>query len=111
VKQNAVSRTTPRTLESTRSRFSFPLFKSRSLKAFASYRSWLGEITWRRRRSSRGSETVYSSQDLVIVSSDFTHYGFRFGYTPSRTTWRKTYKLDFGALDQIKKLSPKDGGV
>ncbi|MBN1653383.1 MAG: AmmeMemoRadiSam system protein B [Deltaproteobacteria bacterium] len=47
-----------------------------------------------------------SSEDLVIISSDFTHYGFRFGYTPFTDNLAENLKkLDFGALEEIKKLS------
>jgi len=45
---------------------------------------------------------------LVIVSTDFTHYGRRFGYTPFRAADKadaraKLKKLDYGAIEYILK--------
>jgi MEMO1 family protein len=46
------------------------------------------------------------SEDLVIISSDFTHFGVRFDYTPFSDNFAENLKkLDFGALEQIKKIS------
>ena len=48
-------------------------------------------------------------QTLVIASSDFTHYGERFGFTPfaGETNLRKAIKkLDDGAIEQILKGDP-----
>ncbi len=48
-------------------------------------------------------------QTLVVVSSDFTHYGNRFFYTPfplDKSTPEKIKKLDFGALKQILAIKP-----
>jgi AmmeMemoRadiSam system protein B len=46
--------------------------------------------------------------DVVIVSSDFTHQGPRFGYVPYRTDIRENIKkLDLGAVDLILE---KDSG-
>lgn len=42
---------------------------------------------------------------LVVVSSDFTHYGRRFRYAPFQDNLRENIrKLDFGALEKVKKL-------
>ncbi len=39
---------------------------------------------------------------LVVASSDFTHYGDRFGYTPFRSNIEENLKkLDFGAIEKI----------
>lgn len=44
--------------------------------------------------------------DLVVASSDFTHYGANFGYYPFRDDVENNLKkLDFGALDEIRKRS------
>ncbi len=48
------------------------------------------------------------SGDLVLASSDFTHYGANFGYYPFREDIESNLKkLDFGALEEIRKLSPE----
>jgi AmmeMemoRadiSam system protein B/AmmeMemoRadiSam system protein A len=48
------------------------------------------------------------ADDLVLASSDFTHYGANFGYYPFRDDVENNLKkLDFGALDEIRKLSPE----
>ena len=48
---------------------------------------------------------------LLIVSSDFTHYGERFGYIPfagpDKSVGEKIKKLDFSAIEFIKKKDPK----
>ncbi|MCU0846496.1 MAG: AmmeMemoRadiSam system protein B [Spirochaetes bacterium] len=48
---------------------------------------------------------------LLIVSSDFTHYGERFGFTPfagpDKVVREKIKKLDFGAIGFIKKKDPE----
>jgi AmmeMemoRadiSam system protein B/AmmeMemoRadiSam system protein A len=42
---------------------------------------------------------------LVVASSDFTHYGDRFGYTPFRANIEENLKkLDLGAIDRILAL-------
>ncbi|HHT9153050.1 MAG TPA: AmmeMemoRadiSam system protein B [Candidatus Hypogeohydataceae bacterium YC40] len=48
----------------------------------------------------------YLDEDtLVVVSSDFTHYGDRFGYTPFRTNVEENLKkLDYGAIQRILAL-------
>lgn len=43
---------------------------------------------------------------IIIASSDFTHYGFSYGYVPFTANIRENmYKLDKGAIEQIIKLS------
>lgn len=42
----------------------------------------------------------------IIASSDFTHYGFNYGYTPFLSDIRENlHRLDNGAIDEIKKLN------
>jgi len=42
----------------------------------------------------------------IIASSDFTHYGFNYGYFPFSSNVRENMrKLDSNAIEQIKKLS------
>lgn len=49
--------------------------------------------------------SVIDNETLVIVSSDFTHYGARFDYLPFKTQIKENLeKLDMGACDQIKNL-------
>lgn len=44
---------------------------------------------------------------LVIASSDFTHYGARFRYTPFKDNLKENIKkLDFGAIEYIKGVNP-----
>jgi len=54
------------------------------------------------------AESVKGRRPLFIVSSDFTHYGPRFGYTPFRASGRddflkKQKELDMGAIGPILK--------
>ena len=56
----------------------------------------------------RSLTKVVKRGDVVIVSSDFTHQGPRFGYVPYRTDIRENIKrLDMGAVDLILE---KDSG-
>ena len=45
-------------------------------------------------------------ETIWIISSDFTHYGYSFGYTPFSTgnIIEKIRKLDYGAIEKILKL-------
>ncbi|MFO7936110.1 MAG: AmmeMemoRadiSam system protein B [Kiritimatiellia bacterium] len=44
------------------------------------------------------------SGTLVVVSSDFTHYGTNFGYTPFNSDIEQNlHKLNMGAFDQIRR--------
>ena len=50
---------------------------------------------------------VVDERTLVVVSTDFTHYGPRFGYTPFRDSIPANLeKLDGGAFDRIKAIDP-----
>ena len=52
----------------------------------------------------RSLRNVVRGGDVVIVSSDFTHQGPRFGYVPYRTNVKENIKkLDMGAVDLILK--------
>lgn len=55
---------------------------------------------------SRVSYSFINDENIWIISSDFTHYGHAFGYTPfsSGNTIEKIKKLDFGAIDKILNL-------
>jgi hypothetical protein len=45
---------------------------------------------------------------LIVVSSDFTHYGADYGYVPFRTQVQENLdKLDHGAVKQIQALDPR----
>lgn len=47
--------------------------------------------------------SLVDEQTLVVVSSDFTHYGERFGYTPFRDDVPgQVERLDMGAVDLMK---------
>ena len=42
---------------------------------------------------------------VIIASSDFTHYGYNYGFTPFSSNIKENmYKLDNQAIEQIKKL-------
>jgi AmmeMemoRadiSam system protein B len=42
---------------------------------------------------------------MIIASSDFTHYGFNYGYLPfTRNAKENMQKLDMGAIEKIEKL-------
>lgn len=44
---------------------------------------------------------------VIVASSDFTHYGFSYGYAPFTTNIKENmYKLDREAIEQILNLSP-----
>jgi MEMO1 family protein len=45
---------------------------------------------------------------IIIVSSDFTHYGFNYGYAPFHENIKENlYNLDKEAINQILKLNPE----
>ncbi|MDD5613963.1 MAG: AmmeMemoRadiSam system protein B [Candidatus Omnitrophica bacterium] len=49
-----------------------------------------------------------TEESVFIISCDFTHYGYRFGYTPFSDNIKENIKkLDYGALEEIKKINPK----
>lgn len=46
--------------------------------------------------------SIMDDKTLIVVSSDFTHYGFNFRYMPFRNNVKENIrKLDFGAIDKI----------
>ena len=48
-------------------------------------------------------------KDLVVVSSDFTHQGPRFGYMPYNKDIKKRVRdLDMGAIDRILQMNSED---
>ncbi|MBW2973119.1 AmmeMemoRadiSam system protein B [Candidatus Woesearchaeota archaeon] len=45
---------------------------------------------------------------IIIASSDFTHYGAEYGYVPFAENIKENlYKMDAGAIEEIKKMSSK----
>lgn len=47
------------------------------------------------------------AKTLVVASSDFTHYGLRFGYLPFRDSIEANLRtLDLGAAEEIEKKNP-----
>lgn len=58
----------------------------------------------------RSMDNILTGRDLVIASTDFTHYGYRFGYNPfdhlkSRTKIRESInRLDMDHIEHIKGL-------
>ena len=59
------------------------------------------------------AEAVKGRRPIFIASSDFTHYGKRFGYTPFRASGRddflrKQKDLDMGAINHILKMNRDD---
>lgn len=51
---------------------------------------------------------LLSNQTLVVVSSDFTHYGANFDYRPFRENIRENLKkLDTGAFEWIEQKNPE----
>lgn len=63
------------------------------------------------KQAAEALKTVLGENTLLIVSSDFTHYGPRFGYTPfgdlqGETLIKKIRDLDMGAVNFIEGLDP-----
>jgi AmmeMemoRadiSam system protein B len=53
-------------------------------------------------RLADGLRPLLGARTLVVVSSDFTHYGPRFGYLPfGQDVARRIEKLDMGAVERI----------
>jgi hypothetical protein len=51
---------------------------------------------------------VDTRKTLIVVSSDFTHQGPRYGYVPfNENVWKNVEKLDLGAIEYIKNIDPK----
>jgi len=54
-----------------------------------------------------GLRPMLDAKTLLIVSSDFTHYGLSFGYVPfTEDIPQKLKELDFGAFDLIQQKNP-----
>jgi AmmeMemoRadiSam system protein B len=52
--------------------------------------------------------SLWDEQTLWVVSSDFTHYGFSFGYVPFRDNVEQGLReLDMGAIEKITELDTK----
>ncbi len=49
-----------------------------------------------------------NDESIFIISSDFTHYGYRYSYVPfSDNIEENIKKLDYGAIEEIKKINPE----
>ena len=60
-------------------------------------------------RAARALSSLQTSSTLVVVSSDFTHFGRGFGYLPFRTNIADNLrKLDLGAFERIRTLDPAE---
>lgn len=66
----------------------------------------VGEMSARQRVALADALRPYcDDQTLVVVSSDFSHVGERYGYMPFRNNLKENiYKLDQGAIEQILAL-------
>ncbi len=59
-------------------------------------------------RIARALAAHVDEHTLIIASSDFTHYGDRFGYVPfRRDPDQNLRKLDLGAIEPIVRLDPR----
>ncbi|MCX6353679.1 MAG: AmmeMemoRadiSam system protein B [Candidatus Aureabacteria bacterium] len=48
---------------------------------------------------------LLDEKTIIVASSDFTHYGYSFGYVPFRDNIKENLKnLDLGAVQQIEKM-------
>ncbi|OGL43751.1 MAG: AmmeMemoRadiSam system protein B, partial [Candidatus Schekmanbacteria bacterium RBG_16_38_10] len=81
-------------------------FLQQSLKDFKLIPLLVGEVEGDEYRKIASSiKKFIDKETLVIASSDFTHYGFNFGYTPfSKNIRENLKKLDGGAVDKILKI-------
>jgi AmmeMemoRadiSam system protein B/AmmeMemoRadiSam system protein A len=53
----------------------------------------------------RPLKKLLDGETVFVVSTDFTHYGYRFGYLPFMDNVKENIrKLDFGAIERIEKM-------
>lgn len=58
------------------------------------------------RRAATALRRILDSETLLVISSDFTHYGTRFDYTPFRkNAVEEVKKLDLAAFEAIKAVN------
>ncbi len=83
-------------------------FLQRTLSDFSIVPILVGEMTDAdRTKAAEALRGLLDDSTLVVVSSDFTHYGARFGYQPFRARIKDNLdKLDHGAVEHILKLDP-----
>ena len=83
-------------------------FLQRTLSDFRIVPILVGEMTDAdRTKAAEALRGLLDDSTLIVVSSDFTHYGARFGYQPFRTRIKDNLdKLDHGAVEHILKLDP-----
>ncbi len=81
-------------------------FLQQSLKDFKLIPLLVGEVEGDEYRKIASSiKKFIDKETLVIASSDFTHYGFNFGYVPFAINIKENLKkLDGGAIDNILKI-------
>ncbi len=55
------------------------------------------------------ADTIKDKNIVIITSSDFTHFGFNYGYFPFKENIKENlYELDKKAIEHIKKLDSKN---
>jgi len=55
------------------------------------------------------ANAIKKTNSIIITSSDFTHFGFNYGYFPFKDNLKENlYNLDNKAIDHIKKLDSKN---
>ena len=83
-------------------------FLQRTLSDFSIVPILVGEITNAdRTKAAEALRNLLDETTLIVVSSDFTHYGANFGYVPFRSQIKENLdKLDHGAVEHILKLDP-----
>lgn len=83
-------------------------FLQRTLSDFSIVPILVGEMTDAdRTKAAEALRGLLDDSTLIVVSSDFTHYGARFGYQPFRSRIKDNLdKLDHGAVEHILKLDP-----
>jgi AmmeMemoRadiSam system protein B/AmmeMemoRadiSam system protein A len=60
-------------------------------------------------RLAAGIEEILDENTLIIISSDFTHYGANYGYVPfDQNIPEEIERLDRGAIACIEKLAPRE---
>ena len=83
-------------------------FLQRTLNDFTIVPVLVGEMSASdRTKAADALRGLLDETTLIVVSSDFTHYGANFRYQPFRTQVRENLgKLDHGAVEHILKLDP-----
>jgi hypothetical protein len=84
-------------------------FLQRTLTDFRIVPILVGELSDAdRAKAAEALRALVDEKTLIVVSSDFTHYGANFGYVPFRTQVKENLdKLDHGAVKQIEALDAR----